>query len=83
MGIKTNKIGPFCDPHIPWIALLPDMKRFGVECGMEDQSNSALLEKLHFSRFHLKEHGLKQREIKALRYIRCKLDLPYMVWLES
>ena len=68
MAVKTNKIGHFCDPHIPWIAMLPDMKRFDVECGIEGQSKSALLEKSHFSRFHLRVHGLKQREIEALIY---------------
>ena len=44
----------------------PDMQRFYVEDGIEDQSNSALLEKS--PRFHLKVHGLKQRDFEVLIY---------------
>ena len=80
MTIKSNNIGHFCDLHIPWIALLPHMKRFGVECGIEEESKSTLLEKSHFSRFRLKEHGLRQREIEALIY---GVNWVYHTWLES
>ena len=36
VATKTNKIGHYCDCHIPSIAILPDMHRYDFECGIEN-----------------------------------------------